>query len=1476
MTHYPIAGNKKRQKGFVLLATLLVISLLTMLLVASVVLEKIELESSYNSSRIDVARQNALFGLSQALNQLQIAAGPDRRVTARADILNSVNAGPAEGYSGATPDTDAGQSFWTGVWKTTSNDFSGCAGNGKTTTNPDPAIGQNPGPAGSFLYFDYTADGNPNATLATAPLTASTPPSRAQLYYNANVNWLISWPYSSTIKNSPDPTASLSTQIPSIQIPTLSGNITLSGTSCIVNLANNLNIATTANPNLAGSNNHSVSAPKVPIVEVSPSGKQLGVGTYAYWVSDEGVKAKSDIPDPYLASTPGSAGAPNGLSKSQAHFTIAQSNGCSDALNLNGVPNAADLRTLSFIAPTLSSMSYADSAQTWLDFANEPNTYSPDFTVSSYGLLADNFNGGLRQDLTAALENNLTFQYHFNDGTGNEDARKLYGMDAIYQNNIVPDIEDNPWTSTTQGMVIDGMRWSSLYYYYNIYHASMFSPITTDAAVNPNSGVGSQFASECAGTSPTITGRIYIEPNPGPGGGKVQIDGMYPALIYWNYTYGLDLNCTGGNDASGYNYDFIASSSPFTVSYNPYDVSIKTPKNSYASLSGTIASTTGRSNAPTIEIDNNGTAIWGPFYISLPDPNYETEVETQPYTAGECRAYYLNPNWNTNQPMLTPASLSVFNPSSITGLPNGVTQFTTASTSPPGMSFGSAGNRLIPIGTPNTYFSSTRDQQQELLSPNPPIHLAVPASNLGNYTLVAGGGQRISLIGAELTRYNYIEWPQSTGVYSSGTPDLFAGPNFFGTGEDTLVQAQPNSSIDPTAHRDLNFASSTLGYMASVEYHAPGTASTGFSFQGTNSLGPNLIFIPQNISPTVPIGLPGLAAGGAAFSPLSIDYNNYAADWSNTGRFAARYDPSSDLGNSEFSNTVNGTGMSESGWLPNSAGKDTSHRQVILHDVPRGPLLSLGQFKNMSCRYYAIATTPPSQTTIATTGYCWELGFSNYPIGGSYPSGLNTNCAIQLQTLLMWPGNSSDSGYGMPENSVMQDDNFMANSVLFDGYFLSTVPPLNVPDGANWPVDTTQFETQALGQAYIDANRPLPNSRLVYYRRSQSSPMGNPPSSDTQSPNIADLQCTNSKTANLRKPAANLLINGAFNVNSTSSTAWTALLTSTGISNPPSGSSINNTMALLNPQSNGTSTAVTNYTFSQNEVPFLNFNLALGSTAWTGSANNNVGFFGMVDLSTASVQSLASRIVTQVQMRGPFLSLGDFLNHRLRRTPPSAGGPNSGNPNQDAYSVSGALQYAIDGWPSMTWPPSNYSPANAINAALGANASMGMASSTAHDSVNSIYYTYYFKSSIPPVPANYSKGILPDAPCQTGVGAPGTLLQNDLLQAIAPVIADRSDTFTVRVYGQALSPSGKSDAEVYAEAVVQRLPEYIYSAENGTYEGTTGGGSGAANYAYDSPSQTTLNETISGVNVNGLTKCNSVFGRRFKIISFRWFNQNEI
>jgi hypothetical protein len=97
------------------------------------------------------------------------------------------------------------------------------------------------------------------------------------------------------------------------------------------------------------------------------------------------------------------------------------------------------------------------------------------------------------------------------------------------------------------------------------------------------------------------------------------------------------------------------------------------------------------------------------------------------------------------------------------------------------------------------------------------------------------------------------------------------------------------------------------------------------------------------------------------------------------------------------------------------------------------------------------------------------------------------------------------------------------------------------------------------------------------------------------------------------------------------------------------------------------------------------------------------------------------------------------------------------------------------------------------------------------------------------------------------IGAPGYLMQQDLVQAFSPVMTARSDTFLIRTYGEVVNPSTATSAgKAWLEAVVQRLPEYINST---------------ADSAEVYPPTNTTNQT---------------FGRRFKVISIRWISSNEI
>lgn len=90
------------------------------------------------------------------------------------------------------------------------------------------------------------------------------------------------------------------------------------------------------------------------------------------------------------------------------------------------------------------------------------------------------------------------------------------------------------------------------------------------------------------------------------------------------------------------------------------------------------------------------------------------------------------------------------------------------------------------------------------------------------------------------------------------------------------------------------------------------------------------------------------------------------------------------------------------------------------------------------------------------------------------------------------------------------------------------------------------------------------------------------------------------------------------------------------------------------------------------------------------------------------------------------------------------------------------------------------------------------------------------------------------------------LTQADIMTALAPVLFTRSDTFVVRAYGEAMN-GADVQGRTWCEAVVQRMPEPVRPA-NATGVATD------AEY-----SQPPTN-----------------FGRKFKIISFRWLNESDL
>ncbi len=148
-----IAFDRKRGKeGFALILALGLTAFVLLLLLAMTTLSRLQTGINMARSHRLPARQNALLGLRIALGELQELAGPDRRVTARADIQDESLENP----------------YWTGVWSTEGdNDESVWFVSGG---DPDPAV--------SFIGIQLAkkTDGNQGASAALVPIQTGSSP----------------------------------------------------------------------------------------------------------------------------------------------------------------------------------------------------------------------------------------------------------------------------------------------------------------------------------------------------------------------------------------------------------------------------------------------------------------------------------------------------------------------------------------------------------------------------------------------------------------------------------------------------------------------------------------------------------------------------------------------------------------------------------------------------------------------------------------------------------------------------------------------------------------------------------------------------------------------------------------------------------------------------------------------------------------------------------------------------------------------------------------------------------------------------------------------------------------------------------------------------------------------------------------------------------------------------------------------------
>ncbi|MCX6877472.1 MAG: hypothetical protein NTW21_27235 [Verrucomicrobia bacterium] len=392
----------------------------------------------------------------------------------------------------------------------------------------------------------------------------------------------------------------------------------------------------------------------------------------------------------------------------------------------------------------------------------------------------------------------------------------------------------------------------------------------------------------------------------------------------------------------------------------------------------------------------------------------------------------------------------------------------------------------------------------------------------------------------------------------------------------------------------------------------------------------------------------------------------------------------------------------------------------VINELPTRPLQSLGELQNWDLRYEN--PIPP---------------FALNLIGNSDASPL-----LPASSVI----NAADSSLS---DNLQHDDSYCANHLLFDDWFFSSIAP-NPNDygtsGKNLQEAFTEFISgdTALGN---HSYQPLA-ADLIF--------------ASVNSANATQLYTNYVKPADSWKSIASRLeVEGMFNVNSTSVTAWRALV----------GHARSQKVPFI--RDTGTSWGVdssqeTDYAVSRFSTAG---DTAAGSSGRSGLFSDATQFAGYRVLDGKLLDAFALEIVKQIRTRGPFLSLSEFVNRQL----------SSGN-----LALTGTIQAALN---ELSKRPGT-NPTAAIDSYLSAN--------------------HVPDASAVPAMANLAEYRFPDAAAGKSVyGLPGWTRQADVLRPLAPILSARDDTFKIRSYGDARDGRGNIIARAVAEVTVRRTRDYV-------------------------------------------------------------------
>jgi hypothetical protein len=456
--------------------------------------------------------------------------------------------------------------------------------------------------------------------------------------------------------------------------------------------------------------------------------------------------------------------------------------------------------------------------------------------------------------------------------------------------------------------------------------------------------------------------------------------------------------------------------------------------------------------------------------------------------------------------------------------------------------------------------------------------------------------------------------------------------------------------------------------------------------------------------------------------------------------------------------------------------------------------------------------------------------FTEIPLGPpvSLAQYTHANMLIRDQDPLFVIGNSfaplyspinAVSNYRTAENWTDMDRVWLSNAAIYDRFFLSGAAP-DVFRGIEVRTLTKVLDDFAAGTGSL-AN---PRTKLFSFR---------------------DAATTRAMLADHRRLAGVTCTDGAFNVNSTSIEAWTTILASAK----------KNAMGKLSAdQPAKTQNARYPRAARGADVSDYNYKKPFSDkSAWSGLATLDDDQIRLLAKSIVeeSRKRLANNHRSQVNLqpsldvhapvvfRGmtvpvPYIGLAQFVNRWLCGAEPP-------------ISYAGCLQNAItradvDG-ANLSNRAVNPAPASTV-ALQSPTTTPGMVPwlDPAHDGNLTL---------TDPRSGSTNRAHLHQA-------SPASLLQSDILSVIGPALTTRSDTFTIRAYGDVSERPGSnvSLGACWVEAVVQRTPEFCDASQP--------------------PETEVCSPTDGGLHNPLLKNTNKVLGRRFQIVSVRVLSPKEL